>query len=424
MKLRSCTLLCALGALLPAALPSCMTITTERVASGLANPLYVTAPAGDTGRLFIVERDGVIKILNLNTQAISTFLDVSDLVSTTSEQGLLCMAFSPNYQTNGLFYVHYTGVSDGATNIVEYRVSSGNPNVADPASARLVLRFAQPQANHNGGWIGFDTNGSLFIASGDGGGSDDNDAGHTADIGNAQDIEDNLLGKLLAIDPGSDEFPMDADRNYAIPPQNPFVGAVGDDEIWAYGLRNPWRCSFDRQTGDLWIGDVGQGAREEIDFAPASSTGGENYGWRLREGFIETPSGPVGGPKPPGNVDPIYDYTRGSGQFQGRSVTGGYVYRGPIVDLQGKYFFGDYINQKVWSITRSGTTFTDLSDWTVKFVPDVGTIDSVASFGEDAVGNLYIIDFDGEIFRVVKKFKFGGMGSALQTTVARVIGRR
>ncbi len=235
----------------------------------------------------------------------------------------------------------------------------------------------------------------LYIASGDGGGS--NDPGN-----NAQDITNNLLGKMLRLDVDGDDFPSDADRNYAIPPSNPFVGITGDDEIWAYGLRNPWRCSFDRKTGDLWIGDVGQNAREEIDFQSASSTGGENYGWRLREGNIQNPAG-VGGPIPPGYVGPVYDYlqppTGSATEFQGRSVTGGYLYRGPVSALRGRYVFADYRDNQLWTFDPENPPGT-VARINALYPANVGTLNSVASFGEDAAGNLYAVDIvGGEVFR-------------------------
>lgn len=389
--------------------PAGAAITTERVANALSNPLYVTAPPGDTNRLFIVEQHtGRIKILNLNTLTVNAtpFLTVSG-ISTGSEQGLLGLAFHPSYASNGFFYVNFTD-SGGTTNIRRYQVSA-NPDIATPGSALTVLTYSQPQSNHNGGWIAFGPDGFLYIGSGDGGGGNDTGTGHTAGTGNAQDITDNLLGKLLRIDVNGDDFPADANRNYAIPPTNPFVGITGDDEIWAYGLRNPWRSSFDRLTGNLYVGDVGQNTREEINVQPAASGGGENYGWRLREGTLETPTGGVGGPKPAGAIDPIYNYSHGSGTTQGFSISGGYVYRGPIPSLQGVYFFADFVTERIWSVvfdgsapaTHNGANFTNFIDWTTVFDPAVGNIDSIASFGEDAAGNLYIVDLGGEIFRVI-----------------------
>jgi hypothetical protein len=300
---------------------------------------------------------------------------------------------------------------------VRYQVSA-DPDVADPGSATPVLSYGQPQSNHNAGWIGFGPDGYLYIASGDGGGSHDNDAGHTPGTGNAQDLTDNLLGKILRIDVDGDGFPGDAQRNYAIPADNPFVGVPGDDEIWAFGLRNPWRASFDAQTGDLYIGDVGQGTCEEIDVQPASSGGGENYGWRLREGTLATIGGGVGGAPPLGAIDPILDYSHGGTEacsdpgpaFTGISITGGYVYRGPIPVLDGRYFFADYGTSELWSLVWDGsdpsafdgTNYTDLTDHTgdPDFAPDVGSLDSVVSFGEDEARNLYVLDLDGDVFRL------------------------
>jgi glucose/arabinose dehydrogenase len=382
-------------------------VTTVRVASGLSMPVFVTAPAGDTGRLFILEQHtGQIRILDLDAGTLepTPFLTVTD-ISVSDEQGLLGLAFHPDYADNGLFYVNVTNAS-GDTEIRRYQVSD-NPDIADPESESFVIGYDQPQENHNGGWIGFGFDEYLYIASGDGGGTNDDDSGHTASTGNAQDITDNLLGKILRIDVAVDDFPEDESRNYGIPSSNPFVGKTGDDEIWAYGLRNPWRASFDMATGRLYIGDVGQGAREEIDVQPGESAGGENYGWRLREGTIQTPNA-VGGAKPAGAIDPIYDYTRGDGDFEGFVVTGGYVYRGPIAELQGRYFFADYASERIWSLvydgsapsTFNGTNYSELTDRTAELDPPDASIDFISSFGEDAEGNLYIVDHGGEVFRI------------------------
>ncbi len=389
------------AAALPLTLPSC--VTTVRVANGLSSPVHVTAPVGDVNRLFIVERDGVLKTLDLNTNQVSTFLDIRNQVFSSGEEGLLGLAFHPQFATNRRLYVYhtteYTQDADRALVLEEY-LANAQLTAADPATARTVLRIADPQDNHNGGWIAFGPDGFLYVAIGDGGNANDDGPGHTPDTGNAQDVTDNLLGKILRInpDPAIDDYPADANKNYDIPVGNPFIGATGDNEIWCYGLRNPWRCSFDRETGDLWIGDVGQNQREEIDFIAAGSAGGQNFGWRLREGNIETPG--VGGAPPTGYVAPIYDYSHGIGAFRGNSVTGGYVYRGPIESLQGTYFFADYVTRKIWSFQRDGTGITQLTDWTAKLRPQVGSIGGISSFGEDADGNLYLVDLDGEIYRI------------------------
>ncbi len=397
----------------------------ERVATGISRPVFLTAPPGDRQRVFLVEQHtGRIRILRLSDQAVLSppFLTVPG-ISTGDEQGLLGLAFDPEYATNGFFYVYYTNPN---SQIVRYQVSAVDPDLADGASAQPILSFNQPQANHNGGWIGFGpSDGLLYIATGDGGAGRDQGPGHTEPGGNAQDTTSNLLGKILRIDVAGDDFPADAARNYAIPPGNPFFGTANDAEIWAFGLRNPFRASFDRQTGDLYIGDVGQNTCEELNVQPAASAGGENYGWRLREGTIATPptqgSSPVGGPKPPGAIDPIFDYPHSSVQtcrfsgastaFLGFAITGGYVYRGPVSALIGRYFFADYGTGRLWSLrwdgsdpsTFDGTNYTQLTDHGSDplYLPDQGEIASVSSFGEDDEGNLYVLDlFGGEIFRV------------------------
>ena len=266
---------------------------TVRVASGLARPLFVAHAPADSSRVFIVEQfNARILILEIPSNVLDpvAFLDINDrVIGTGDERGLLGLAFHPDYANNGLFYVDYSRNGDGDTVVSEFQVSV-DPDVADPLSERILLTIDQPQSNHNGGWIDFSPlDGYLYIATGDGGNFCDTGTGHTAGIGNAQDITANLLGKLLRIDPL-------AAVPYGIPLDNPFVGIAGDDEIWAYGLRNPWRPSFDRLTGDLYIADVGQDLSEEISFQPASSTGAENYGWRCREGNAcssRAPSGPV-----------------------------------------------------------------------------------------------------------------------------------
>jgi glucose/arabinose dehydrogenase len=391
---------------LATAAPAQLLVVQRRV-TGLDRPVFLTMPPGDMNRLFIVEQhNGDIRIFDRTNSTLlaAKFLNVPG-IATGNEQGLLGLAFHPLYATNGFFYVAYTA-SDLSIHVDRYQVSA-DPNTAAAGTVTAVISFAHPQATHNAGWIAFGPDGFLYIASGDGGGGNDSGPGHTEPGGNAQDIDDNLLGKILRIDVDGDDFPGDPSRNYAIPPTNPFVGGAGDDEIWAYGLRNPWRNSFDRLTGDLYIGDVGQNAREEIDVQPAASTGGENYGWRLREGTIANPNMLIGGPKPPGAIDPIYDYAHGSGTNEGFAVTGGYVYRGPILALQGRYFFGDYTS-RIWSLvydgsapnTFDGTNYGDFVDYTDTMIVDAGTIDVISSFGEDPDGSLFILDLGGEVFEV------------------------
>ena len=376
-----------------------------RVASGLTRPLYVTAPPGDAGRLFIVQQDGNIRILNLFTGTLNStpFLTVTGLTDTTGEQGLLGIAFDPNYATNGKFYLNFTvpggAFGNGVTHVSQFSVT-GNPDIADPNSERILIMFDHPQANHNGGWIGFspragDAN-NLYIATGDGGGGNDQGTGHIEPGGNAQNLT-TLLGKMLRIHVNSEA------GTATIPSDNPFIGVSGArGEIWAFGLRNPFRNSFDRQTGRMFIGDVGQDSREEIDVQHAANpSGGENYGWRVREGTIQNPVFP-GVPTPPGAIDPIYDYSRSVGS----TVIGGYVYRGPrIPSLRGVYVFADFGAGQIFSFNYDGTTVSNVQNITSALFPtSVGgfTLSNPSSLGEDANGELYITDLvGGSVFKIV-----------------------
>ena len=365
----------------------------SRIATGLAQPLFVTGRGDGTNRIFIVEKGGQIETLDLDTGLLATtpFLDIASSISTAGEGGLLGLALAPDFSTSGTFYVYVTNLS-GDTEVRRYQVSSGDPNLADVSSADVILTFAQPDDNHNAGWIGFDSAGLLFIASGDGGGSGDPG-------GNGQNTS-TLLGAMLRIDPSGDDFPADPLRDYAIPAGNPFATSGGAPEIYAYGLRNPFRASFDRATGDLYIGDVGQGAVEEIDLIRPGEAG-LNFGWNILEGTQTFAGGSTAGLTPP-----IAEYSHGVGPTEGRSVTGGYVYRGPIASLQGHYFFGDFISDNIWSIDvasiAQGTTIASsaFNVRTAEFAPNLGVLDNLSSFGEDDAGNLYLVGIDGEVFAV------------------------
>jgi glucose/arabinose dehydrogenase len=323
--------------------------------------------------------------------AATPFLDISASIGTAGEGGLIGFAPAPDYATSGHIYVHVTNTA-GDSEIRRYTRSTGNPDVADAASMQLVLRVTQPASNHNGGWIGFGADDLLYIAFGDGGGGGD-------PFGNGQNL-DTLLGSLLRINPSADDFPGDATRNYAIPAGNPIVGVAGEDEIFAYGLRNPYRSSVDRDTGDIYLADVGQGDIEEVDLVP-SGVGGLNFGWPVREG-TQTEQGADSASFTP----PALEYGHGTGPRQGRSITGGYVYRGPISALDGRYFFADFISGNVWSvpvadITQGQTISSD--DFILEtdvLAPDVGSLSSIVSFGEDNEGNLYILTIGGSVFRV------------------------
>ncbi|MEM1027351.1 MAG: PQQ-dependent sugar dehydrogenase [Planctomycetota bacterium] len=367
--------------------------------------VYATYAPGEADLLYVVEQSGLIQTLNLTTGTFAStpFLDIRGFVDDGgNEQGLLGLAFDPDYQNNGHFYVNYTrdpGPGLDRTRIDRFTVA--NPGVSTTVSAgtrRSVLEFEQDFSNHNAGWIGFSPNdGYLYIPTGDGGsGNDPNNRGQSLNT---------LLGKVLRIDPTGDDFASDTTANYAIPEDNPFVGnSAARDEIWAYGLRNPYRDSFDRETGDLWLGDVGQGAREEINFQPGDSTGGENYGWRLREGDIATPGGGVGGPEPADHVGPAYDYlSNGAGAFGGNSVVGGYVYRGPDPDLQGLYFFADSFPRQIWTFDPADPDST-VQNIESQLGSAINGLTTPVSFAEDLEGNLYILDRDGDIFRIDTDF--------------------
>jgi glucose/arabinose dehydrogenase len=363
----------------------------RRVGTGFAQPLYVTAVPDNSGRVFVVEQGGRIRILDTASGSIAAtpFLDVSASISTGGERGLLGFAPAPDFATSGTFYINVTNPA-GDTEVRRYRTLVGNRDVADPATADLILGFTQPFANHNGGWLDFGPDGFLYIASGDGGGGGDPQD-------NAQN-RNNLLGKMLRIDPASDGFPADGARDYAIPPTNPFAGGGGAAEIYAFGLRNPFRASFDRPTGNLYIGDVGQNAREEIDLIPPNRPG-LNFGWARLEG-----TAPFSGTAPAGATPPVTEYSQGTGPLQGNSVTGGYVYRGPVESLQGLYIFGDFVRGAIWSIPATDLVFGQTvpsSAFTVRttqFSPAQGAIGNIASFGTDARSNLYIVDYDGDVF--------------------------
>ncbi|MDZ4857623.1 MAG: PQQ-dependent sugar dehydrogenase [Candidatus Hydrogenedentes bacterium] len=359
---------------------------TELFMSGFENPVFLTAPPDDTTRIVVLEQEsGSVFLIKNGVRQATPFLNIDKKVgSEDGEQGLLGLAFHPDYANNRFLYVNYTD-NNGDTVIERYKAKKSFDK-AGKKSKKRILKIAQPYSNHNGGMIAFGPNdGYLYIGMGDGGDADDpHNNGQTLNT---------LLGKMLRID-------VDNGDPYVNPSSNPFVPiSAARSEIWSIGWRNPWRWSFDRLTGDIYVGDVGQDNVEEIDFQPADSEGGENYGWKIAEGFsCRGGSGTCGTDE--GFTPPIIDY----GHNEGQVVIGGYVYRGTAIPaLAGTYFYADYSFGTIWSLKYDGNTVSDLTERTDDLDP-VGTprISGPCSFGEDAAGELYILDRDdGEIYKIV-----------------------
>ncbi len=350
-----------------------VSLRAQEIASGLSSPVYLTAPAGDA-RLFVVEQPGRIRIIQNGQLVSAPFLDITSRVASGGERGLLSVAFHPQYRTNGFFYVNFTDLA-GNTRIERFAVGS-SPDIANAASAKLILSIAQPAANHNGGLNLFGPDGMLYIGMGDGGGGGDPQ-------GNGQN-RNTLLGALLRID-------VDRGDPYAIPPNNPYVGqANARAEIWAIGLRNPWRFAFDRQAGLLYIADVGQSRLEEVDVVPATRAG-VNYGWNIMEGSAcyNAPSC-----NREGLELPAVEYDHAAGAC---SITGGFIYRGTAIpEIAGHYFYSDYCAGWVKSFRYASGAVSDNRSW------EMGNVGSVTSFGEDASGELYIVSANGRVYRIVR----------------------
>lgn len=355
-----------------------VTLDIDTVAMGLSSPLFVTHAPGDNSRLFVIEQAGRIRIIKNGALLARPFLNITSRIASGGERGLLGLAFHPNYAANRQFFVNYTNLS-GHTVIERFECSTTDADSAVVATDTVLLTINQPFSNHNGGMIAFGPDGYLYIGMGDGGSGGDPDE-------RAQNPLE-LLGKMLRIN---------VDGGSLIPPDNPFVGNPSyRPEIWALGLRNPWRWSFDRSTGDMYIGDVGQGVLEEVSYQLAASNGGENYGWDIKEGTacFEPPSGCSS----TGLTDPIYEYPHASGRC---SITGGYVYRGcAMPDMQGRYFFADYCTSEIWSVRVIGGAATDLQNHTA----ELGlALAGLSSFGEDNRGEIYVCHFlGGRVLQIV-----------------------
>ncbi len=355
-----------------------LAIELSPVLGGLATPVGIANAGDGSGRLFVLEKVGRIRIVRAGALVTEPFLDLTGRVgSQSNEQGLLGLAFHPQYAQRGTFFVNYTD-RQGNTVVSRFSVTS-DPDRADPASEAVVLRVNQPASNHNGGHLAFGRDGALYVGLGDGGGAGDR-------YGNGQNGQ-TLLGAMLRLN-------VDGEQPYAIPADNPFVGnPTVRDEIWAVGLRNPWRFSFDRRTGDLYLADVGQNMYEEINLQPVSDPGGHNYGWPIMEGLHCFPADQTCDRQ--GLTLPVQEYDH----MQGCSVTGGYVYRGQAYpSLDGIYLFGDYCSGRIWGMARMGAT----GDWRVAQLAQADI--RLSSFGEDEAGELYLLDMaGGRLFRITAR---------------------
>ena len=351
-------------------------LTVVRVTGGLSSPLGVTNADDGSGRLFIVQRGGNVRVVKGRTLQAGNFLNISSRITSGGERGLLGLAFHPDFATNRYLFVYYTRPGG---DIVVARMQANTAKSAAPIDTLkpiLVIEHSQ-NTNHNGGAIAFGNDGYLYIGTGDGGGGGD-------PLENGQDITGELLGKVLRIDVNGTGHGVGG-TGYDVPATNPFVGKTGDDEIWAYGLRNPWRISFDRSDGDLYIADVGQSLREEVNLEPAADLGGNNYGWDVMEGTeCHEPSS---GCSLTGDTLPVAEYSHSFGC----SITGGYVYRGSHRDLQGLYVYGDFCSGRIWTMNASGTGETVRRDTSL----------SISSFGESEAGELFLTDLGGSLYRVI-----------------------
>jgi glucose/arabinose dehydrogenase len=372
------------------------TLQLERTGGYFPKVLQVLTAPDDSGRLFVMQREGLVRIIDATGSTLPTpYMDLTAQTIATVEQGLLSMAFHPDYAQNGWVYVHYTNLN-GNTRVDRFIVDANDPNQVDPTSQAEVLQIQQPQAWHNGGTIAFGPDGYLYLGFGDSGPQ-----------GNSQDGQ-TLLGKILRLDVSV--------HPYQIPSTNPFVGnAAVLDEIWAMGVRNPWQFSFDRETGDLWIADVGDTTWEEVNFEAAGSPGGLNYGWPIMEGSeCHTPQT---GCNQTGLVLPFYSYAYGGSPFK-CAISGGVVYRGEaMATMRGRYFFGDFCSGQIWSLRRdAGGQAVDIVDHSLEF----GNVGTIVSFGQDDEGEVYVVSMGGAIYKLVPAGLSLAVGNAVASSTVPI----
>ncbi len=358
------------------------------LSEGLDQPVWLGAAPGDSTRLFILEKAGRVRIYDTTSETLleEPFLDIRNKIKIRmNEQGLLGMAFEPDYQKNGRFYLYLTNTK-GDTEILRYE---GKGNKAKQSSMKQLLTFKQDFRNHNGGWIGFGPDKALYIATGDGGSGDDPKA-------RAQDLT-SLLGKILRLNViGEDSYTTKGNPFTTYKPAQP--------EIYAFGLRNPWRCFWDLEKNEFYIADVGQKLWEEINWLPQQKLKGANFGWRIHEGLLERPKYDDLNQTQSTTTEPVYVYKHGTKDNEGLSITGGVVYQGSIKELQGHYFFSDWNRHRTWSIHMNNGKATEFQDWTDRFNEGLdGKITTICSYGVDSHGEMYLVSHDGRIHKIVKR---------------------
>jgi glucose/arabinose dehydrogenase len=362
-------------------------LAVKKIADGFNRPVWAGDPGTSPNTLWLMEQHGVVHQLDTTSGKKTTLFDLSERVSRKgNEEGMLGLAFAPDFAKSGRFYINYTD-RERFTCISRLQLTAAG---ISEEKEEIILRYKQDFENHNGGWLGFGPDKMLYIGNGDGGSGNDPKQ-------RAQDL-DTLLGKILRID-------VSPEKGYTVPKDNPFLEKKGArPEIWAYGLRNPWRCAFDIKTDEFWIADVGQNHAEEVNVIDRKASAGANFGWRMREGNISTPAKNVGGEASPNYIEPIYSYKHGSGKDQGLSVTGGFLYRGKAIpELQGRYIFADYVNPRIWSLHRKEGKEVEFLDHTDDLQSAKTKFKRICSFAEDRAGELYIIDHVGPLYKIVSE---------------------